>query len=444
MSLQNKTPNNFPINHSRKDEAELRDFIKKIIQHKKPAIFTFSFIFLIFLVYAFIASPTYKAKTLFLPPTIGDVAPLKIPTTTEQSSVILDINQELVKNIYEHFEKNLNSLNLRRKIFQNTNIINFFKENTHTQADIELIFNKFNDNITVEKTTTKKDSSILAPINLTLKGSDPRLIADTLNQIANLALSTTKQESIRDIIEQVNFKKAQLGREITELRAKADRKNTDEIVKLQEVDKIEREKLEDQIKTFRESAKIKRMDRIIELTEAAKIAESIGLTEKAALLENTVLANNDRNAFYTEVNTQPQPLYLRGSKALRSEIKELTERTSDDPFIPGLRDLQDKVELLKTNRQVEALKARKSNDPFIETLRDKESELAILQAFKIDPNQVSVATLDRAAYPPEKRESPNRTKILLLGTIVGLILGILAAFLANFWQSLRLEDEGKA
>ncbi|HMT93831.1 Wzz/FepE/Etk N-terminal domain-containing protein [uncultured Thiothrix sp.] len=442
MSLQSKNPNNFLINPSRKDEIELRDFIKKIIQYKKVVIFTFSFIFLIFLLYAFIGSPMYKAKALFLPPTIGDVAPLKIPTTTEQSSVTLDINQELVKSIYEHFEKNLNSLNLRREIFQKMNIIKLFKKSASTQADADLFFEQFNKNFTVEKITTKKDSSILAPINLTLKGSDPKLIADILNQTTNLVLSTTKQESIRDIIEQVNFKKAQLGREINELRAKADRKNIDEIIKLQEIDKIEREKLEDQIKTFRESAKIKRMDRIIELTEAAKIAESIGLTEKADLLENTILANNDRNAFYTEVNTQPQPLYLRGSKALRSEIKELTERTSDDPFVPGLRDLQDKVELLKTNRQVDALKARKSNDPFIETLRDKESELAILQAFKIDANQISVATLDRAAYPPEKRESPNRTKILLLGTIVGLILGILAALIANFWQSFRLE-EGK-
>jgi chain length determinant protein (polysaccharide antigen chain regulator) len=144
------------------------------------------------------------------------------------------------------------------------------------------------------------------------------------------------------------------------------------------------------------------------------------------------------------VNTQPQPLYLRGSKALRSEIKELTERSSDDPFIPGLRDLQDKIELLKTNRQIEALKLRKDNDPFIETLRDKESELAILEAFKIDPNQVRVVTLDQAAYPPEQRESPKRAKIVALGAIAGLFLGIIAAFMVNFWQSLRLEDEGKA
>ncbi|TXH60687.1 MAG: hypothetical protein E6Q84_04260 [Thiothrix sp.] len=426
------------------DDIKIRDIIKKIIKYKKIVIITFLFIYLISLVYALIATPIYKSKISFLPPTMGDVAPLKIPTMTEQSLNIVDKNQELIKNIYENFEKNLNSLKLRREIFDKINLVQLLKINTDNQTNTEVAFNIFNQSIKVEKNDLKKNNLALPPISMTLKGNNPKLIADTLNQMATLVLSTTKEESIRDITEQVNFKKSQLIREITELRVKADRKNKDEIVKLQEVDKIERDKLEDQIKTFRESARTKRMDRVIELTEAANIAESIGLTEKSALLENNALANNDRNAFYTEVNTQPQPLYLRGSKALRSEIKELNERTSDDPFIPGLRDLQDKVELLKTNRQVEALKARKSNDPFIETLRDKESELAILEAFKIDSNQIKVANLDQAAYPPEQRESPKRAKIVALGAIAGLFLGIIAAFMVNFWQSLRLEDEGKA
>lgn len=435
MSYQNETSQN--------NNIELSSIINKVIKYKKIAAITFITVSIGALAYALIATPVYKSKVSFLPPTIGDVAPLKIPTMTDQTST-MDANQELIKNTYEYFEKNLNSLKLRRGIFEKMDLLKLLNNNSESQANTEIVFNSFNESIIVEKVTTKKNNPMLSPINITLKGSDPKLIADILNQISNLVLSTTKEEAIRDIIEQVNFKKSQLSREIIELRAKAERKNKDEIIKLQEVDKVEREKLEDQIKTFRESAKTKRMDRVVELTEAAKIAESIGLIEKSALLENNALVNNDRNAFYTEVNTQPQPLYLRGSKALRSEIKELTERTSDDPFIVGLRDLQDKVELLKTNRQVEALKARKTNDPFIETLRDKESELALLEAFKIDPNQVGVATLDRAAYPPEKRESPKRTKIVLLGAVAGLILGILAALLASFWHSFRLEEEGTA
>lgn len=418
------------------DEIHFSDLVKIIIKYKKIVIITTLIILLGTLAYVLLITPVYKAKISYLPPTLGDVAPLRIPTATEQGDT------DLAKKIYEHFEKNLNSLKLRRKIFDEMNLLPILKKGANEQTNVEFVFNQFNEKIAIEKPTVKKDVPVVSAIHLTLKGSDPQLIANILNQISDHVRLTTKQEAIRDILEQVNFKKAQLTREMNELRAKAERQKNDTITKLQETDQVERKKLEDQIQTLRDSAKTKRMDQITVLTEAAKIAESIGLIEKSALLENTSIAANERNAFYTEVNTQPQPLYLRGSKALRSEIKELTERSSDDPFIPGLRDLEDKVELLKANPQIEALKARQSNDPFIETLRDKESELAILEAFKIDPDEVRVVTLDQAAYPPEQRESPKRIKILALGAIAGLFLGIIAAFMVNFWHSLRLEDQG--
>lgn len=415
------------------DEIHFSDLVKKIIKYKKTIIITTLVILLGTLAYILLVTPVYKAKISYLPPTLGDIAALKLPSAE---------GGDLSQKIYADFEKNLNSLKLRRKIFDEMNLLPILKKGANEQTNVEVVFNQFNEKIAIEKPTAKKDMPVVPAIHLTLKGSDPQLIANILNQISDHVRLTTKQEAIRDILEQVNFKKAQLTREMNELRAKAERQKNDTITKLQETDQVERKKVEDQIKTLRDSAKTKRMDQITVLTEAAKIAESIGLIEKSALLENTSIAANERNAFYTEVNTQPQPLYLRGSKALRSEIKELTERSSDDPFIPGLRDLEDKVELLKANRQIEALKARQSNDPFIEILRDKESELAILEAFKIDPDEVRVVTLDQAAYPPEQRESPKRAKILALGAIAGLFLGIMAAFMVNFWHSLRLEDQG--
>ncbi|MFM2317649.1 MAG: hypothetical protein RLZZ215_270 [Pseudomonadota bacterium] len=426
------------------DEINFSDLVKTLIKNKKVVFITTLVILLASIAYVLLVTPVYKAKVSYLPPTLGDVAPLRIPANTNGEQNITEKDVDLAKKIYTEFEKNLNSLKLRREIFDKMNLLPLLKKEANEQTNVEAVFNKFNEKISIEKPQAKKDMPAVPALHLTLTGSEPQFIADILNQISDHVQSTTKQEAIRDILEQVSFKKSQLTREINELRSKAERQKNDMITKLQEADQVEREKLEDQIKTLRDSAKTKRMDQITVLTEAAKIAESIGLVEKSALLENAAITTNERNAFYTEVNTQPQPLYLRGSKALRSEIKELTERSSDDPFIPGLRDLQDKIELLKTNRQIEALKLRKDNDPFIETLRDKESELAILEAFKIDPNQVRVVTLDQAAYPPEQRESPKRAKIVALGAIAGLFLGIIAAFMVNFWQSLRLEDEGKA
>ena len=423
------------------DEIDLRDLIRILIKQKK-IIFGVTLLALLgSLAYALFATPVYKAKISFLPPTKGQIASLKIPSSTDATVAITD---DAVIKVYSEFEKNLSSLKLRYQIFEQMNLLSIYSKNANEHTNKIAVFSEFNTKLAIEKPAAKKNETPIPIIYLSLTGQDPQLLAEILNKTGDLVSSTTKQEVITGVLEEVAFKKAQLKREIDELRAKAERQKNDSITKLQETDQVEREKLEDQIKTLRDSAKTKRMDQITVLTEAAKIAESIGLVEKSALLENAAITTNERNAIYTEVNTQPQPLYLRGSKALHSEIKELTERSSDDPFIPGLRDLEDKIVLLKTNRQIEALKARQSNDPFIETLRDKESELAVLGAFKIDPNQVSVANLDQAAFPPERRESPKRSKIVALGAIGGLFFGVIAAFMLNFWHSLRLEDAGKA
>lgn len=423
------------------DEIDLRDLIRTLIKQKKIILLVAGLVICGAVLYALLVTPVYKAKVSFLPPTKGEVAPLRIPTTSADA----DADADAAMKIYADFEKNLNSMRLRREIFDKMNLLPIFEKNITDNTNKEAVFNEFNTKISIEKPAIKKGETVVIPIiHLALTGKDPQLLADILNQIEHFVRDTTKQEVIDGVLEQVEFKKEQLSREINELRAKAERQKQDEITRLTEVDQIERKKLEDQINALRMSAKTKRMDQIVTLTEAANVAESIGLIEKSSLLDNNALQNQDRNAFYTEVTTQAQPLYLRGSKALRSEIKELTERSSDDPFIPGLRDLQDKLEILKTNRQIEALLARESNDPFIEILRDKESELAVLNAFKIDPNRVSVATLDQAAFPPKKRESPKRSLIVALGVVGGLFLGIIAAFMVNFWQTLRLEDEGTA
>lgn len=420
---------NNPYNTS-DDEIDLRELVRTLIRRKKTILLVASLVLLASVVYALFATPVYKAKVSFLPPTLADVAPLNYPGANNGIEPLA---------IYAQFEKNLNSLELRRKIFDTLYIIKAYANET---TNIDAAFSKFNSDLAVEKPIAKKNETTLPAIYLTLKGSDPQILADTLNDLNPLVRNTTKNETIYNVTAQINFQKEQLQREINELRAKAERQKQDEITKLQEVDKVEKNKTIDQINTLRASAKTRRIDHIRALEEAAKVAESIGLAEKSSLLESAQA--NDKAAFYTEVNTQAQPLYLRGYKALRSEIKELEERKSDDPFIPGLRDLQDKLDLLSTNHQVEALLARSSNDPFTENLRNKESELAVLEAFKIDPTKVSVATLDQAAYPPEKREKPKRLLIVVLGAGGGLFLGIIAAFMANFWQSLRLEDEGKA
>ena len=54
-----------------------------------------------------------------------------------------------------------------------------------------------------------------------------------------------------------------------------------------------------------------------------------------------VVQNNQLN-----ISKSSTPLYYRGYRALNAEINILKNRKSDDPFISGLRDLQEKLVLL--------------------------------------------------------------------------------------------------
>ena len=95
------------------------------------------------------------------------------------------------------------------------------------------------------------------------------------------------------------------------------------------------------MKTKRKMAKLLREDQIVRFREAKSIAESLGFekrVEATSIIQSTTELESD---FTT-------PLYYIGTKALEAEISVLNNRESDDPFIVGLRSLQEELALLKS------------------------------------------------------------------------------------------------
>ena len=152
------------------------------------------------------------------------------------------------------------------------------------------------------------------------------------------------------------------------------------------------------INSKRQMAKQRREDTILSFEEAAKIAAELGVRERVDT--TNVVQNNQLNI--SSSNTQ---LYYRGYKALNAEMDILKVRKSDDPFIPGLRDLQER--------------------------------LALLRSFKIEEEGQHAVTVDQAAYPPKNRIKPNRRLIVSLGTVLGLFLGIFLVFFVSFVQKQK-------
>jgi chain length determinant protein (polysaccharide antigen chain regulator) len=151
--------------------------------------------------------------------------------------------------------------------------------------------------------------------------------------------------------------------------------------------------LESSSSAMRKIAQKRREDRIVVLTEAYKTAIILGL----------------HDFLDTESGVVSTPTYYRGSKALNAEIDILRNRSSDDPFIDELRNLEEM--LLK------------------------------FKSINISDMSVKTYTLDQQALPPKQPIKPKRDLIVTMGGIIGLIGGVFLAFLLNIIQNQKNRSE---
>lgn len=169
-------------------------------------------------------------------------------------------------------------------------------------------------------------------------------------------------------------------------RASADAK--DEMIKnvIREA-QVRARNLDQQVEGLRQTARAQREDRIKVLQEALAIAKAVGLKKPV------IISNKDQAELATSI--EGQTLYMRGSDALEAEIQVLAGRVSDDPFIDPLRALQVKHSFLSN--------------------------------LTIDGANVSVYRRDGEVEEPDAPIKPNKPLILLIGIVLGLMLGVIAA-----------------
>ena len=159
--------------------------------------------------------------------------------------------------------------------------------------------------------------------------------------------------------------------------------------------------IEKQIDSLRITAKNRREDRIIRLREALVVAESVGLDAPQVVAGRT--SSNGDLAQFIDGNL----MYMRGAKAIRAELAVLEKRENDDPFIGELRGL--------------------------------ENQLDFLRKIDVNPDDVSVFTLDSRAEVPETPVKPKKAIILALGMILGGMLGVFATLIRSMVKKRKMQ-----
>ena len=330
-------------------------------------------------VYALQLPLVYKAEALLLPPSAKNIQSLNLQSMQEGeqgrlarraeqvSKACMEGGQEVaVCKAFATFKNNLSSRSLQKKFIDEQGLMDILAPGrTPETRDIEIL-ESFAKMIKIEhvKRALENEKSPKG-MSVSMESNDPEFAANLVNDYVSffdtetiLLLSAAARNSIAGQIRNIEYT----------------------------------------ISSKRELAKVRRLDRIVVIQEAAKTASILGFEDRVDT--SNVVQNNQLN-----ITINSTPLYYIGFRALNQEIKILKSRKSDDPFIAGLRDLQE--------------------------------QLALLHSYKIEAEGQHAVTVDQAAYPPKNRIKPNRRLIVSLGTVVGLFLGILLVFLVSFVQKQK-------
>ena len=300
-------------------------------------------------VFALLQTPVYKAEAHLKPPKAQDVQSLNV----QGVQGVQGVKGVSAVDVFKAFKINLSSRILQKKFIKEYGLIEVLVPGSTTETRNEDIYEGFSELFKID------DNSI------SIERDDPEVAAQWVNDyikfmdtetisllVGNMRNSITN--SIRDIEYSIGSK--------------------------------------------RQMAKQRREDQINLLKEASSIAVKLGFKDRVDA--RNVVQNNQ-----PDISASTTPLYYRGYRALNAEMLMLKSRKSDDPFIIGLRDLQE--------------------------------SLALLRSIKIPDEGLHAVTIDQAAYPPTNRIKPNRRLIVSLGTVVGLFLGILLVFFVSFVQKQK-------
>ncbi|MNJ14200.1 Chain length determinant protein [compost metagenome] len=344
---------NEPERRSGDDEIDLIELVQGVWRQKIWVLVVALPIIVLGVAYAKFASPIYEAKLYVQPPSQNDIAQLNYGRGGDSGLSMLTI-----KDVYEVYLRSLQSEAVRNTFFRTVYLPTLNEGERSGSRDA--LYSQFNGLLKVGVAGKDSPSRFVITANV----EDPQQAAVWVTSYVELAASQAKREVLRG--------------NRSEALVKADN-------------------LQQQIDSAQVTARKQRDDEIVQLKEALRVARTIGL-EKPPIISDEL--SNEVTAGMSGTLT-----YMRGSKALEAEIANLESRVSDDPFIKGLRN--------------------------------KQERLVFYRNLKIEPSVISVYQQDGVVDQPDKPIKPRKALIVLASVVVGLGLGLVAALGRDVWVRRR-------
>lgn len=280
----------------------------------------------------------------------------------------------------------------------------------------------------------KGDKTPFKEISVALKSSEPELAVDYIQLLIDNAQAGATAKFSNDVRSVKDKRIKSLQDQLASLSVAAKQIRHAEIIRLQEANQESIVKLRQQIDLEIKKAIQDRDNRIIQLEEALKTSQALGIEEPVTWDDL-----RPRKPTSTQINNElkgesmPAPLYFRGTRVLRAELDMVRSREDIKPFVSGLTELEKQIMERKSDPKIIALQTRPNDTIYLEQYDNIQREITSLleQPTEFENTQVAVIS-QPALVPPWPMRSP------LVIVLIGILLsGFLALIVAIVRVSIR-------
>ena len=406
--------------HLSTDEIDLVELFRSLWRQKVLIIGVTLVVTLLAAAYAFLATPYYQTKTYLRP----------VPQSSLDQLNETGIYKLTPEEALGRVAGGLSSYDNRLDYFLNNQPL--FERIAQQGDSLEQTFARFNDQaFEMLYPDPKRTDNRSAFVGLQLTYPDGMDGASVVNGFVGYVLELERREIADDLESLIGNRLASLDKTMEAQRANYAASKEAKIATLLEKDALKRAQLQDELAALREELKLRRTNRIQQLSEAISIAESLGIRTPTSPTTMTESASGGAQVIRTEVTNQEIPLYFMGTEALIAERDALFSRKSDDFVEPRIAEIQSELAVLKQNREVELLQAREGEDLYLTNLATLREEAARLKGIKLDTERLRLVRLDQPALQALQPIKPKKALILALGLVLGAMLGIFVALVRS-------------
>jgi len=418
--------NNDNLNQYNIEEIDLIQLFKSL---KERSRFIFGFtgvVTLLAIGYVLFFSPPsqYKVETSFLKPSGSSVIKLNQYSLLKEKSKTANTantanKDNTAESVFNEFLTTLNSKVLQREVF-----IDGGYEEKLGKVDVP----------SISITKNKDKAGVESPHILSTKGTNPVIVSEFLNEVLTAADNKTVNSliNVQKLIIANRLNKITTERQL--LLTKAKQVRLSQIKRIKEADNQKLLEINNKIDAARLIARQERMNEIVKLIDAAELASSLNIIESNLNQLNKSTNNSNLNIAIQSGRNIPD-WYLYGETALLKMIESLQARESDDPYIPELAILDNRIKEINNNNLLQTLEQRLDDSPFTTEIIQLDIETIQLESIMPDSTGINAMQLYQSSNS-QIIPTKNRLKIVL-AFIASFMLSILLVFLMN---ALKEED----